>query len=67
MIFIATIKIKGAVCKYGSHAIMHYFTASEIITEPKVYMILRYFLKMVRNMHGLVHGQLGRPQKYSTT
>ena len=36
---------KGTVRRYGSRAITHYFTASEIITEPKVCVILRYLRK----------------------
>ena len=53
--------IKGTVGRYGSCAITYYFTACEIITELKVWVILRYLLKMACNIHSLVHGQLGRP------
>ena len=37
--------IKGTVRQYQSFAIMHYFTGSEIIMEPKVCIILRYLHK----------------------
>ena len=38
-------KLKGTVRRYWSCAITHYFTGSEIITEPKVCVILRYLSK----------------------
>ena len=48
----------GTVHRYRSRAIAHYFTGGEIITEPKVCVILRYFVKMAHN----IHSQVGRTQ-----
>ena len=33
-------QVKGTVHQYQSHSIMYYFTGSEIITKPKVCVIL---------------------------
>ena len=37
--------IKGTVRQYGSRAITRYFTGCEIITKPKVYVVLQYLRK----------------------
>ena len=50
---------KETVRRYQSRAITHYFPGSEIITEPKVCMILRYFVKMAHN----IYSQVGRTQE----
>ena len=41
----ASMYFKGTVHQYQSHVITHYFTGSEIIMEPKVYVILWYLSK----------------------
>ena len=39
------VKLKGTIRRYGSRAIAHYFTASEIIAIPKIYVVLQYTCK----------------------
>jgi len=51
------------VLRYGSCAIMHYFTASEII-KPEVYMVLQCSHKDGIDSVGHACNQIGRPQKY---
>ena len=46
--------LKGTVHRYRSHAIMHYFTDSEIITELKVCVIYGTCVKIACNIHGQV-------------
>ena len=38
-------------CQYGSYAITHNFTGSDIIIKPKVYVVLQYYVKKVAEMY----------------
>jgi len=49
--------------QYGSCAITHYFTTSEIITKLEVYVVLQCSGKDGCDMAGHSLGQVGRPQK----
>ena len=61
----SAIMFKGTMCRYGSRAIMHYFTGSEIITKLKVYVVLQYLCKEDRDGADNTRGQAGRSQKYA--
>jgi len=41
------LRSKGTLCQYGSCAITHDFTGSEIITKVKVYMVLQHYVKKI--------------------
>ena len=46
--------------QYGSRTIAHDFTGSEIITKPKVYVVLQYLRKEVsQDGVGNTHGEVG--------
>ena len=56
--------LKGTVRQYGSRAIAHDFTGSEIITKPKVYVVLQYLRKEdSQDCAGSTRGLVGRSRK----